>query len=278
MEVSDPRRRQSSSSAPPAIPAHPRVGAQELVSRLRELGGGPEHALAFDGDGTLWSGDVGEDMFNAALEQRLLKHEALGALQRVGAEHNIPLEADPNDMARSLFAGYQRGVLAEPLICEVMAWCFAGWSYADLVCIAERTLEQAALAQRLFTPLARVLSWARENQLRTVVISASPDFVVAAAARHWGFAPQELAAARAAQNDEGVLRDHMECPVPYASSKVDEARRLLGGRELLAAFGDNSFDLELLRSSRVPIATRPKPALSRRLGELSAVLELVDEI
>jgi phosphoserine phosphatase len=54
-------------------------------------------------------------------------------------------------------------------------------------------------------------------------------------------------------------------------------RAKLGARPLYAAFGDNVFDIPMLREARTPIAVRPKPRLVDRATEVPelTVLERV---
>jgi phosphoserine phosphatase len=51
-------------------------------------------------------------------------------------------------------------------------------------------------------------------------------------------------------------------------------RAKLGARPLYAAFGDNAFDVPMLREARVPVAIRPKPRLVERAGEIPGLLVL----
>ena len=45
-------------------------------------------------------------------------------------------------------------------------------------------------------------------------------------------------------------------------------------RVLYAAFGDNAFDVAMLREARVPVAIRPKPRLLERAGEVDGLVVL----
>jgi phosphatidylglycerophosphatase C len=63
-------------------------------------------------------------------------------------------------------------------------------------------------------------------------------------------------------------------PIPYGAGKVMHLRAKLGARPLYAAFGDNAFDVAMLREARVPVAIRPKPRLVERAGEVPALVVL----
>jgi phosphoserine phosphatase len=45
---------------------------------------------------------------------------------------------------------------------------------------------------------------------------------------------------------------------------------------LLAAFGDNAFDVALLASAHIGVAVRPKPRLRARAHEVTGLVELVE--
>jgi len=46
---------------------------------------------------------------------------------------------------------------------------------------------------------------------------------------------------------------------------------LLRGFDWLGSFGDNAFDVDMLRAARVAVAVCPKPALTARLSEIPNV-------
>jgi phosphoserine phosphatase len=66
----------------------------------------------------------------------------------------------------------------------------------------------------------------------------------------------------------------MSAPVPYGADKCTAGLSLLGEHDWLASFGDNSFDVDLLRAAKIAVAVCPKPALAARLNEIEGVLVL----
>ena len=54
-------------------------------------------------------------------------------------------------------------------------------------------------------------------------------------------------------------------PIPYGPGKLTQLEQHLEGRTLLAAFGDNIFDVPMLEAARVAVAVAPK---QRLLAEL----------
>jgi phosphoserine phosphatase len=106
-----------------------------------------------------------------------------------------------------------------------------------------------------------------------LVVSASPQWIVEDAAGRLGIAPEDVIACRPVVNEERILPS-LAAPVPYAEGKPAALATVVDGRQLLASFGDNVFDMELLRAARLGVAVRPKPALRRRLDELPGIVLL----
>jgi phosphoserine phosphatase len=241
----------------------------ERLARAREKV--DKAALAFDGDGTLWTGDVGEDWFHAAIEQRRLRDAATAGLLAEGARFGIELEErDPNQLALALFRAYLDGRYPERDCCGMMAWCWAGHTAQELAEHAESVVSARGIEQRLTNELAPILEWARQSAVECVVVSASPLSVVERAAARWGFPGERISAATPAYDGERVITE-LARPVPYAEAKVSAARALFGGAHWLASFGDNVFDLEMLQAAEVGVAVRPKPRLLARLTGLDVM-------
>src|SRR2546430_8159881 len=85
------------------------LSPEEVVARLAERAS-PGAALAFDADGTLWSGDVGIDAFEALLAKRGVRRPALAALRSEAESFGLEVVDDANDQARGLYRAYQQGV------------------------------------------------------------------------------------------------------------------------------------------------------------------------
>jgi phosphoserine phosphatase len=233
--------------------------------------GDPARAvLAFDGDGTLWSGDIGEDLFHAAMRESFLLEAARPALIAEAACYQIPLgeaESDANAVARELFAAYLRGQYPERETCAMMTWCYAGRPASEVRELALGVLAREDLQGRLTHELEPVLEWARASGLRCVLISASPRAVVEPAGALRGFAPEDIAAATPLIV-AGVIQPELAGRVPYAEDKLTAGTALFGDARWLAAFGDNVFDIDMLRTAELGVAVRPKPKLASELAEL----------
>ena len=245
---------------------------EKLVGELSSLLGDADPSqvvIAFDGDGTLWSGDVGEDLFRAAMHEAYLLEDAAPALLAEAARYGVSLgpTKDSNGVARALLAAYLAGTYPERETCAMMTWCYAGRRLAEVAEFAANVLRAEALDDRLNREVGPIIAWARSRGIRLVLISASPRVVIDAAGAFWGFQPADVAAATPVVEDGRVL-PRMASPVPYAEAKLSAGRALFGAARWLAAFGDNVFDIDMLKSAELGVAVRPKPKLETELGAL----------
>ncbi|MEI9939343.1 MAG: HAD family hydrolase [Pseudomonadota bacterium] len=251
----------------PLVNVSPAELVRELQSRLHA---DRPSALAFDADGTLWSGDVGEDVFRFAVGHGRLREAARAEIERQARSRGFECFTDVNATAKHLFDGYLDGRYPEREICELMTWCFAGYTWMEMTELAGEALVAARHAQRLNEELRPILDFARSHDLRTIVISASPRATVELAASAWGFAAQDIVASTP-RVVSGVIAAEMASALPYGAGKCVAGRALLGTAHWLGAFGDNVFDLEMLLEAELGIAVRPKPALRARLAEIPGV-------
>jgi phosphatidylglycerophosphatase C len=234
----------------------------------------PTGVVATDADGTLWSGDVGEDLFEAFLEHGRVEPAALEALRRNARDHALSDAGTGPDVARRLYAAYGEGRFPEERMCEVMVWCFAGWAKHEVGSFARDVVDRCGLEARLHAELHGVLDRVRRAGIDAVLVSASPLAVVLEAGARVGFDETHVVAARPRYEGAVMLAD-VERPIPYDVGKVTRLRERIGkDRPVLAAFGDNAFDIALLASARVPVAVRPKPRLRERAPDVSGLVEL----
>lgn len=251
--------------------------ADEVWARIAEearlRGGG---VIATDGDGTLWSGDVGEDLFHGLIERGPIADLALEAMRREALEHALSDAGSGPDVARRIYGAYRAGRFPEERVCEIMTWCFAGWTRGRVEAFAGDVVDRCGLEARLHREVLYVLGRARAAGIQTLLVSASPIAVVLAAGARVGFAPDQVVAARARFEGE-VMLPEVERPIPYGPGKVSRLLDRIGaGGTLYAAFGDNAFDVALLASARIGVAVRPKTRLRQRAHEVAGLVELVE--
>ena len=257
------------SQSPPALSGLRRLTAEQIILELESLTMGTEGGgLAFDGDGTLWSGDVGEEACEHAIEQGAIQEAARAALELEARAFNLETGGSAGAIAKRLIDAFRSGQYPESRACEMMVWCYAGWTESDVREHVRRTLARPASRVAAYRPLVPIIEWARQCGLRCIVISASPKLVVEEAAHSLGFQADDVVAGQA-QVSAGRIEPALASPVPYGESKASAGRDLFGPRPWLATFGDNAFDLEMLRAARLPVAVRPKQRLIKLFGKLS---------
>jgi phosphatidylglycerophosphatase C len=234
----------------------------------------PDGAIAFDGDGTLWAGDIGEDFFGALLERGV--HEtAREALVREAEAENVDASGSAREIAHRIHQAYLGGRFPEERVCEIMTWAAAGWSKTDLDRFCVEMIEAIGLRGRLHGEALRVVEHARTAGIDVYLVSASPRAIVEQGARLVGIELDKAMAVREAYDAAGIVQCAVERPIPYGDGKVKHLREKLGAeRVLYAAFGDNAFDVPMLRESRLPVAIRPKARLVDRAAEVPKLVVL----
>jgi phosphoserine phosphatase len=230
-------------------------------------------AIAFDGDGTLWSGDVGEDFFHGVLERGAIREPAVGPLKREAREGGLEDHGSGVEVARRIYDAYVAHRFDEERVCEIMTWICAGFSRVELAALCNELIEQRGLVGRLHDEVQAVVAWAQGRGVTTYLVSASPAGIVEAAAAIARLPVGNVVAARPVfEGDEmapAVLR-----PIPYGPGKVARLRERLGPARLYAAFGDNAFDVPMLREAKVAVAVRPKARLSERAHEVPGLVRI----
>ncbi len=256
--------------------------ADEVWARIAEAAAatqkqGGRGVLATDADGTLWSGDVGDDLFHAFIERATVHAPALDGIKREARDHGLSDAGSGPDVARRVLAAYEAGRFPEERIFEIMAWCFAGSTRAEALAFARDALSRVGLESRMHREVMGLLARARKAGVDVLLVSASPLAAVVAGGERAGFDEAHVVAARARYDGDRMLPE-AERPIPYAGGKVVRLREHLGpDRPLLAAFGDNAFDVDLLKSAQVGVAVRPKPRLRERAAMVPGLVELQAE-
>lgn len=251
------------------------VRVAEVTARIDELAAeAPGGVLAFDGDGTLWSGDVGEDFFHLAIEHDV-RDVARAALAAEAREASLDDAGSGRDLALRLHTAYLEGRFSEERLCEIVAWVSAGWTPEALTSFTREVVERVGLRSRVQEEAVRVLEHARRVGIPVWVVSASPRAIVEAAMPVVGLATSQVIAVREAPAPPGgVLPPGVERPIPYNTGKVTRLRERIGAAPVYAAFGDNAFDVPMLREARVPVAIRPKPRLVALETEVPGIASL----
>jgi len=234
----------------------------------------PGGAIATDADGTLWSGDLGEDLFHAFLDHGQVEAPALEAFRRDARQHALSDAGGGSEVARRIYDAYLAGGFPEERMCELMTWCFAGWTRGAVREFARSVVADADLSDRFHPEVLRILERVRDRGIPAILVSASPFAVIAEGGALVGFDADHVVAARPRYRDDTMLPE-VERPIPYGPGKVARLKEQVGeSTPLYAAFGDNAFDIAMLATARVSVAVRPKQRLRGRASEVAGIVEL----
>ncbi len=229
--------------------------------------------LVFDADGTLWTGDVGLDLFVHALESSSFKPEARDALAAEAATLGlVSASLSAVDVARALFVAYEADRYDHARAYAMMAWAFAGFSEAEMLAYAELVLEKVRIGERLIDSSRAALEWAQQEGINVTICSASPRAVVEVGARHFGLAPRDVIAVTPSVTASVLQPRLVDGALPYAEGKVARLRSERASFHLLGAFGDSAADAHFMRLAEVPVAVQPSSALRALLPEIPRVI------
>ncbi len=242
-----------------------------IEALARERPGG---VIATDGDGTLWGGDVGDDLFHAFVKHGRVETPALEAFRQIAHDYGLSDAGHGSEIARRIYGAYLEGAYPEDRMCELMTWCFAGWTRDEVRAFSRAVVDGCGLPGRLHREVHVVVERARAAGIEAILVSASPFAVVREAGLDVGFEEAHIVAALPRYGADRMLAD-VERPIPYGPGKVTRLREAIGhDRPLYASFGDNAFDVALLAGASVPVAVRPKPRLRARADEVPGLVEL----
>ncbi|MGZ3453488.1 MAG: HAD family hydrolase [Polyangiales bacterium] len=256
----------------------PGISVEAAIARIEAALKENAHvALATDGDGTLWTNDIGEALFDHVLHEGLVGEPAREALLAEAHAHGLDAAGDATAIARVLWESYLAHKYPEDRMCAAMAWCMAGMKLDALDAYCDDVLERRfGVRGRIIEESLAVVRWVAKRDIPLWLVSASPRPVVSRAAR----IIEELVSAKVSvvamtpRVADGAIAVGIEGIWPYGEGKRQALDAALGDRTLVVALGDNVFDIPMLKSARVALAVRPKPALTAKANDAPGLLRL----
>ena len=204
----------------------------ESVLRLK-----PEFA-AFDCDGTLWSGDVGEAFFRWEMEQGLISEEVAS-------------------WARARHKDYRAGLVDEDTMCGEMVTLHHGLGDSDLHAAAGTFFYQNMILT-IFPVMETLVKKLHDTGCEIWAVSSSNQWVVQAGARHFGIPPERTLSAEVFI-EQGRVTDRL-VRVPSGPGKPQAIQDVVG-RIPDAAFGNSKWDADMLAMAKAGFAVNPSPEL-----------------
>jgi phosphoserine phosphatase len=194
---------------------------------------------AFDCDGTLWSGDVGEGFFDWELRLAEIVPATLGASMR--ARH----------------AAYKRGEVDESTMCGEMVTMHRGIPEKTLMEAASRYFDEFFIDQ-IFPEMRELIRRLHAVGCEVWTVSSSNEWVIRAAMKHFDIPENRVLAAKV-ELEDGIATDRL-VRVPSGNGKP-EALRAAVKKGIDAAFGNSRWDTEMLAMAKHAVAVNPNADL-----------------
>jgi HAD superfamily phosphoserine phosphatase-like hydrolase len=209
--------------------------AEQFVASVLRLG---LRIAVFDCDGTLWDADAGEQFFYWEMERGLL----------------------PDDVARwarTRYEDYRAGRVGEEQMCGEMVTINQGIACATLERSAAELFAER-IVPRIFPEMAELTRRLADSGCELWAISSTNDWVIRAAAAHFGIATKRVIAA-CVENENGRCTGRL-IRVPTDELKAEAIHQLLP-RNPDAVFGNSLHDLAMMEMAKHAFAINPNPDL-----------------
>jgi phosphoserine phosphatase len=222
---------------------------------------------AFDADGTLWDGDIGDTAFADAHAQGVVDDVTIaGAFAAWAASYGFtpaPHEPFRDVLARLangslMAAGKQRGLDEHGVKADLygmQAWIYAGRTDEEIEAYGERVF-QGGFEAKIFPGARRLIEGLVERGVDVVIVSASHRALVVPGGRRLGVTRERVIGMQPAHDDNGRTVTRIARHL-YGPGKV---RALAGRGRPLVACGDAvaTTDRELLSHALLPVAVDPR--------------------
>jgi predicted ABC-type transport system involved in lysophospholipase L1 biosynthesis ATPase subunit/phosphoserine phosphatase len=157
----------------------------------------------------------------------------------------------------------------------MMAWAFAGWhDEGELEAFSRALFEEKGLAARLHPWVRDVLAFAAAREISTLIVSASPRFLIEAAARALALPVTSAHGMVVARDAAGRLEPRLAEPPTTGQGKLEALRRAHPGATLLGAFGDGGWDAPMVLAARVRVAVGRGSGLAKRQPPIDGLFVL----
>ena len=190
---------------------------------------------AFDCDGTLWSGDVGEGFFDWELNQKNVVSDAL--------ERSM----------RARYVDYRAGTVPEAQMCGEMVTMHKGIPESVVMGAATEYFDKA-FPGKIFPAMRQLIRRLHDAGCEVWTVSSSNEWVIRAAMKHFEI-PEDRILAAAVKIEDGIITDHL-IRVPSGPGKPQALREVVK-KEIDAAFGNARWDTEMLAMAKHAFAVNP---------------------
>lgn len=222
-------------TAPSQKPAQWFASASEFVNAVVTL---RPRVAAFDCDGTLWSGDVGEGFFSWEIREGVVSVEVGRAM-------------------RARYTEYKSGGVPEDVMCGEMVTMHKGMPESQLLQVAADYFEKV-FPGKIFPEMQQLITELQQNGCDVWAVSSSNEWLIRAGMRHFGI-PQDRILAATAAIENGIVTERI-VRMPSGPGKPKLLAEA-GQKRVDAAFGNSRWDIEMLTAAEHPFAVNPNPDL-----------------
>jgi HAD superfamily phosphoserine phosphatase-like hydrolase len=196
--------------------------------------------VAFDCDGTLWTGDAGEGFFDWELRRGLVSDEVVRRM-------------------RARYADYLAGKVSEDDMCGEMATMNEGLE-EEQIRRASREFFDEHIAHRIFPEMRELVANLKKAGCDVWAVSSTSEWVIREGVRYFGIPADRILAAEV-EFANGRVTDRL-VRIPSGEGKP-RAIREVAGRDPDAAFGNSRWDAAMLEIAKYPFAINPNPDLEK---------------
>jgi HAD superfamily phosphoserine phosphatase-like hydrolase len=193
---------------------------------------------AFDCDGTLWSGDAGENFFDCEMKRGVVSAEVASAM-------------------RARYAEYKAGKVSEEDMCAAMVTMHKGLAQSAVMAAATEFMT-SNFRGHVFPEMKQLVHQLREQGCEIWAVSSSNEWVIRAGMKQFDIPENRILAAKV-EIENGIVTDRL-VRVPSGPGKPEALREVVG-KEIDAAFGNSRWDLEMLAMAKHAFAVNPNPDL-----------------
>ena len=210
----------------------------------------PDQSLiaALDADGTLWSPDVADLLWQRLTRQRVLQRAGIAPIARALRDSDGNPKREASADFEQLVALHRAGGVRQETMVRVMLAGLAGMREDDLYRHAAEMVcahdELRALGEG---ETRRMVDDLRGVGFRVIVVSGSPRWAVEVAVRPLGIEPRDVIAGQVAVVD-GTLTDGIIEPLPWGRGKVQSILRRFGAVPRVS-MGNGLSDLPMLEAT-----------------------------
>ncbi|MDE0151849.1 MAG: HAD family hydrolase [Bdellovibrionales bacterium] len=201
-----------------------KASLDKLMVSIEQAQRGLSHKIAvFDADGTLWPEDVGFGFFEYQVKNNLLPYkDFFKSIDECYKENKIK--------TCSIILQKNKGVLFD----QYLSWCQSFFKTDPLT---------------IFSFQKELIKYLKKLDVTVYVVSASPQWVVQQAVRHYELPVDVVVGLKTVVDDKRVITDQLVYPLSMDSGKVTAFLERSKNIYPFFASGNTVSDLDLLESS-----------------------------